>query len=126
MDRIRRIDPPGETNRFERLGSVSALGPVVADDHAIWTGPGPHEAGDATLWRIDPDLSRVTASIPLRHPIGSIDLGERAMWVLTRDRYVLRVDPEAGRVVKTIALGLYGTGTIAAGEGAVWVATLER
>lgn len=126
MDRVRRLDPPGETIRFERLGSVSGLGGVVANDRAVWTGTGLGHAGDATLWRIDPDLSRVTASIPLRHPIGSIDLGERAMWIVTRDRYVLRVDPEAGRVVKTIALGLYGTGTIAAGEGAIWVATLER
>jgi hypothetical protein len=48
---------------------------------------------------------------------------------VTIDGHVLRVDPDAGRVTKSIALGLYPpnvSGTIAAGAGGIWVSVLER
>ena len=61
--------------------------------------------------------------------IAGIALARRAVWVVTLDGHVLRVDPNVGRVTKKIALGLYPpnvSGTIAAGGGDVWVAVLER
>ena len=48
---------------------------------------------------------------------------------MTVDARVLQVEPNAERVAKTTVLGVYAPylpGPIAAGEGAVWVAVLER
>lgn len=124
-DQIRRLDPLGDPIRFNRLGGAQGLGAgVAADRHSVWTG-----SYDGTLWRIDPDTGRVTASLSVGRPVASIALMGRAIWSVTRDASVLRADSVTGQRVKTIPLGVFPPsvwGGIAAGEGRVWVIALER
>jgi DNA-binding SARP family transcriptional activator/streptogramin lyase len=122
--RLRRFDPPGEAIRLERLGAIYApFGWLGAGYGVVWTA-----SPDGTLWRIDADTSRITASVPLRRRIGGIALAPRAAWIVTTGGDVVRVDANEARVTNTIALGVYPpqlVGAIAAAEGIVWVAALE-
>lgn len=57
-----------------------------------------------------------------------VAVGEGGVWAVGADATVTRIDPKAGRLVKTIPLGVYPPGdsrTIAVGEGFVWVPTLS-
>jgi DNA-binding SARP family transcriptional activator len=122
--RLRRLDPPGEAIRLERLGGIyGPFGWLGAGYGVVWT-----TSPDGTLWRIHADTSRITASVPLRRRIGGIALAPRAAWVVTTGGHVVRVDANEARVTDTIALGVYPpqlVGAIAAAEGIVWVAAVE-
>jgi YVTN family beta-propeller protein len=129
-NRVRRLYPPGRVVDLTSVGSIPSLSGFAADEHAVWVasrgGVVPRWAS-GTLWRIDPNTGRVVASVLLDHASSGIALTPRAVWVATVDGHVLRVDAERARVTKTIALGLYPpnvAGTIASGEGGVWVAAL--
>jgi DNA-binding SARP family transcriptional activator len=131
-NRVQRLYPPGDVIDLDRVGAIPGLWGLAGDERALWVtsrgGVVPRWA-EGTLWRIDPTTGRVTSSILLDHASAGIALGPQAVWIVTIDGHVLRVDPEAGRVTWTIALGLYPpnvSGTIVAGAGGVWIATLAR
>ena len=129
---MQRLYPPGDVISLDRVGAIPGLSGLAADERAVWVtsrgGVVPRWA-EGTLWRIDPTTGRVTSSILLEHASAGIALGPQAVWIVSIEGHVLRVDPDAGRVTWTIALGLYPpnvSGTIVAGAGGVWVATLAR
>jgi DNA-binding SARP family transcriptional activator/streptogramin lyase len=131
-NRVQRLYPPGDVIGLDRVGSIPGLSGLAADERAVWVtsrgGVVPRWA-EGTLWRIDPTTGRVISSIVLEHASAGIALGPKAVWIVSIDGYVLRVDPDAERVTRKIALGLYPpnvSGTIVAGAGGVWVATLAR
>lgn len=52
--------------------------------------------------------------------------GEDSIWVFNEgDGTVQRIDGKSGWVVATIETGAIGAGTIAVGEGFVWIATQD-
>ncbi len=97
-------------------------GPVAADARSVWVG----NLGDRTLTRID---------VGRRAPAGVVSLGNRtptaiaagagAVWVVHGLRGELsRVDPQFGRVTRTIAVtsrpGSSSGGGVSIGSGHVW------
>jgi YVTN family beta-propeller protein len=92
---------------------------IAAGEDAVWVTS---EAGNA-LTRIDPDTNVTVETITVGPRPGFTAIGEGAIWVLNRgDGSVTRVDPKSNKVVQTIAVGeSVASGTIAAGEGAVWL-----
>lgn len=87
---------------------------------AIWTA-----GGDANqVIRINPHTNLIEATIPAGKAPRSIAVGENAIWVLSQgDGTVIRIDPVSNRIAATIDLGVsLAGGSIAAGEGSVWVA----
>jgi hypothetical protein len=57
--------------------------------------------------RIDTDRSRFTASVALRRGVGGIALAREAVWILTVDGHVVRVDTNEARIANTTALGVF-------------------
>lgn len=78
-----------------------------------------------TIWKINPELERVTVVLPLRHRPIDFTVGEGAVWSANSDGTVTRIDPATGTVDRTIPLGRYPRLAypvgIAAGEHAVWI-----
>jgi serine/threonine-protein kinase len=106
------------TRHDEAHEDMSATG-VALGEGALWvTG----DALDPTLWRVEPEALRVTATIPLPFIPGAVAEGEGVVWVANQlDDSVTRVDASSGRVGPTIPVGREPI-AIATGEGAVWVA----
>ncbi len=115
---ILRVDP--DTNRavadLPVPGGAQAL--AFAND-TLWV------AGTTT-----PTVTRINghtnvAQKPITVGAGplAITAGEGGVWVLnTGDATVSRIDPESGKVVTTIRVGVATAGgSIAAGEGSVWI-----
>jgi virginiamycin B lyase len=75
-----------------------------------------------------PGRPEVTARIPLDRQVGYVAIGFGAIWATGEDRLV-RIDLRTNRVVATIPIRLRdifgGGGSIAFGEGAVWVTSSE-
>src|SRR5207245_10479860 len=76
--------------------------------------------------KIDPDVARVTAAIPLDHPPRAVAVGAGATWLANDDGTLSRIDNRTAAVVKTIPFGRYPRTTypvaLATGDGLVWVA----
>ncbi len=123
-NRIDRIDPNThkvvDTISRAAVGITDHTGVLAVGEGAVWTG----SSGTATLWSIDPATGRFAGSVQLGHmPVG-VAFGEGAMWVVTNDAILLRVDPRSKRVVQTTRLGAYSAPVrpnIAVGEGGVWL-----
>lgn len=135
-DSVGVIDP--DTNRI-----VSQIVPVGSTPTRIAFGP----AGlwvvsqqDGTVTRIDPETRTALKTIPVDGPPVDVAVGADAAWVLVstrtdavprgRSARVARIDPGLNSVLETIPLGVgprgFGsTASLAAGEGAVWVANPE-
>jgi ABC-type transport system substrate-binding protein len=85
-------------------------------------------AGDQTLTQIDTATRKPSGPVvSLRATPAGLAVGLGAVWVLDKDvPQLLRVDPEVGRVVDSIALPLAGPGYspagVAVGDGSVWAA----
>ena len=74
---------------------------------------------DGTVVGVD-GAGRVRHQVDLR--AASLAYGDHALWVLTEDNHVVRVDATTGEVKQTIAVpSVLTLGGIAAGGGAVWV-----
>jgi YVTN family beta-propeller protein len=75
-----------------------------------------------------PPAGRITATVPVGHPLGPVAAGEGAVWVENRDATVSRIDPATNTVVATVQTSFALTGTsgwIAAGAGAVWISNFS-
>ena len=87
---------------------------VVAGAGVVWS-----IALDGTVVGVD-GAGRVRHHVEL--PAASLAYGDHALWVLTQDNHVVRVDAATGAVKQTIAVpSVLNLGGIAAGGGAVWV-----
>jgi hypothetical protein len=74
-----------------------------------------------TVYRIDPRLHGIVASIPVCHNALAVTYGLGSVWVGCGEGTVVRVDPSRDAAAERITVdGL--PRAIAAGEGAVWVA----
>ncbi|HEX4747801.1 MAG TPA: protein kinase [Gaiellaceae bacterium] len=92
---------------------------VAVDGENVWVIGDPL---DHTLWRIDAETGKLTATVPLPFAPKDVAVGEGAVWVSSQlDDTVSRVDPETGSVTDTVPVGAGASG-IAVGLGAVWVA----
>jgi DNA-binding SARP family transcriptional activator/DNA-binding beta-propeller fold protein YncE len=125
-DLVQRLEPRGDPLRIGAFGPSAnpGSGGLAVGDQAVWIA-----SLEGALARIDPDTSRITASLPLGRNVSGVALGERALWVVGRDGVVLRMDPTNGRLLNASPLGVYPpylVDTVATGEGAVWVTALER
>jgi DNA-binding beta-propeller fold protein YncE len=140
--RIERVDP--NTGRVtDTISRAPVSGPefgggIAAGAGAVWTAPYLARA----LWKIDPVSGEFVGKVALgrrmgirvgRRPAG-VAFGDGAVWVVTTDGSLLRIDPQSENVVREIRLGVYpaqaGSGDIGAqggwapmavGEGAVWL-----
>ncbi len=115
LGRVARLD----STTGELIASIRLPAPPIAmaaDDQAVWVAL---DRGE-TLWRIDPRDDVAVAAV--RVPGGVIDLAvdERAVWALGADGAVSRIDPESNTITAHTNLGRGGS--IAAGQGAVWIA----
>jgi hypothetical protein len=88
---------------------------VALGGGALWIG-----AIDGSLIRVDRNLRRVVARIPVCRNALAVAYGEGAAWVACGDATVVRVDPKTDRPGAPIDVGALPRG-IAAGDGAVWV-----
>ena len=115
LGRVARLD----STTGELIASIRLPAPPIAmaaDDQAVWVAL---DRGE-TLWRIDPRDDVAVAAV--RVPGGVIDLAvdERAVWALGADGAVSRIDPQSNTITGRTNLGRGGS--IAAGQGAVWIA----
>jgi len=114
-------------------GKVVADIPVPSEPHRVAYGAGAAWVGnwhDNSISRIDPATNRVVGSpIPIGfHHAGNLVVGAGGVWVTSdyrvdaapEDVVVVRVDPQANRVVETIAVGGHPI-DVAATQGAIWV-----
>jgi hypothetical protein len=70
-----------------------------------------------------PQAGSVAATIPLESNVTAVAATDSAVWVLTENRHLVRVDPASNNVVATLSLpeSEWPEGTVAVGDGAVWV-----
>jgi len=70
-----------------------------------------------------PSAGTVAARIQVGTPLIAVAASDDAVWVLTNDRRLVRIDPTTNRIVATIALpdSEWPEATVALGDGAVWV-----
>ena len=77
-------------------------------------------------WKIDPDVARFVAVIPVDHPPADVAVGAGAVWIANDDGTLSHIDPATASVVKTIPLGRYPRIVypvdLVTGESVVWVA----
>jgi class 3 adenylate cyclase/streptogramin lyase len=96
-------------------------GPIVVGNGSVWVG----NVGDRTLMRLDARSRSNAGTISLdnRTPTG-IALGTDAVWIAHGFLGKLsRVDPQFGRVTKTVDVAQPSdSGVVAVGAGAVWAA----
>jgi YVTN family beta-propeller protein len=121
---VRRIDPSFDA--VDKTMNVHGLagfeggtsGAVAVGEGGVWVVSG----GVGQVVRIDPDSTKVVATIDVGVLPTGVAVGGGAVWVT--DVYgnaVTRIDPETNVVAETIPVGVGPTG-IAYGMGAVWVA----
>jgi DNA-binding SARP family transcriptional activator len=123
---IARVDP--RTRTISRtvvppdVGGEGALSGFAARANAVWAFS---EHGQ-TVWKIDTEIRRVTAIIPLHHGPIDIAAGGKAIWTANDDGTVSRIHAGTGRLVRTIPLGHYPRVAypvqLAVGDGTVWIA----
>ena len=115
---VLRVNP--RTNRVTATITNAGTWPIARPD-GIWT------IENLALDRIDPARNKVVLRIRLSSS-GSLAYGFGSFWVATGDGSVLRVDPVARKVVATIPVQHTPNWSpqIAAGEGAVWVASADK
>jgi predicted Ser/Thr protein kinase len=95
-----------------------ALGGMAMGEGGVWVIG---DANDRTLWRGDPRLHRIVATIRLDFPPAKLAVGEGAVWVTDGlDDRLVQVDPDTNRIVRRIPVGR-GAGGVAVGADSVWV-----
>jgi len=115
LGRISRIDlRTGEVIARIRVPAPPLA--IAADAHSVWVAL---ERGE-DLWRIDPRDDIAAAAVRVG-PVVDLALGEGAVWSLGGDGTLSRIDLATNTLTKQVALarGI----SIAAGHGAVWIAT---
>jgi glutamine cyclotransferase len=118
-DRLNALDPDG--------GTVQATLDVAADAGTAFDGRHLFQIAEARILRIDPKTGAVLGSIPA--PGGGGDSGlawaEGTLWVgQHRGRRIHQVDPETGRVLRTIECDRFVTGVTWV-DGELWHGTWQ-
>jgi DNA-binding SARP family transcriptional activator len=95
---------------------------IAAGPNAVWA----ISENKKIAWKIDPDLVRVTAVIPLERSPADVAVDAEATWLANDDGTVSRIDNTSAAVVRTIPLGRYPRIAypvdLATGDGFVWIA----
>lgn len=115
---LQRLDPPytGVAATIPLEPRSDAYAGVAAGEGAVWV------AGGRTLWRIDPSVGRVAATISLEFAPRAVAAGKGGIWLLDRRADMLvRISPRTGGIVARIPVGR-GPVSVAAGTGSIWVA----
>ncbi len=107
------------------IGSVAVPGGIcLAMDvgfDSVWAGSC---GSNPAVVRIDPATAKVTATIPLDapdlHEESSLAAGEGAVWAITTDSKLVKIDPEKNAVAETYAAP-EGAAAVRADFGALWV-----
>jgi ABC-type branched-subunit amino acid transport system substrate-binding protein/predicted Ser/Thr protein kinase len=135
-DIVSRIDPKTKrvVKTFESAGRPSDL---AVGAGAVWVGNGGgrYRNFTASISRIDPASAAVTRTVKLpdttEGAAGStnpglprIAVGAGAVWAINPDDTLSRIDPQTGRLVARIDVGISAS-TIAAGEEGVWFLSWE-
>jgi DNA-binding beta-propeller fold protein YncE len=135
-DTVSRIDPKTKrvVKTFESAGRPSDL---AAGAGAVWVGNGGgrYRNFTASISRVDPDSAAITRTVTLpdktEGAFGShnpglprIAVGAGAVWAVNPDDTLSRIDPETGKLVAPIDVGISAS-TIAAGEEGVWFLSWE-
>jgi YVTN family beta-propeller protein len=115
-----RIDPT--TRTVVKLIPLEATptGIAVAKS-AVWIANG--QAGSVS--RVDPGVNALTATIPdvaPRSNLGSIAVGEGAVWFASGIGTVARINPSTNELLARDIVSGTAPAAMAAGEGSVWVA----
>lgn len=132
--KLERLDPT--TNAVltsisrESIAYGALGGGVAAGAGAVWTGT----YLDRALWKLDPVTGAFIGRVSLAHRPAGVAFGDGAVWIVTTDGMLLRVDPRSDRVVRTIRLGAFaaqaGSGELeaqgrwapmVAAAGALWI-----
>jgi DNA-binding SARP family transcriptional activator/DNA-binding beta-propeller fold protein YncE len=104
------------------VGADPQIYGIAAGPHGVWA----ISQNNKRAWKIDPDLARVTAVIPLDRPPADVAVGAGAVWTANTDGTLSRIDNRTAAVVKTIPFGRYASAAypvdLAIGKGVVWVA----
>lgn len=118
-DRIQALDPiTGEPGR--------AIG-VPAHAGTAFDGKHLYQIAESSIQKIDAESGRVIATLPA--PGGGGDSGlawaEGVLWVgVYRDRKIHEIDPETGKVLRTLESNRFVTG-VSWSHGELWHATWE-
>jgi DNA-binding SARP family transcriptional activator/ABC-type branched-subunit amino acid transport system substrate-binding protein len=113
-----------------RIDLRHPLDSVAVGLGSVWAISGPA----ATLYRLDERTSRPTAQIPIASSPGfqspyplAVAVGEGWVWVLEGNTgTVTKIDPNEQGVSATIPIGVgHGSGRLAVGDGAAWVASSD-
>jgi outer membrane protein assembly factor BamB len=100
---------------------------VAADAGTTWDGRHIWQIGDGHIQKIDPASGRVLASIPTPGDSGASGLtwAEGTLWVgQHRNRKLHQLDPETGKVLRTIESNRFVTGVTWV-DGQLWHGTWE-
>jgi YVTN family beta-propeller protein len=119
---LARIDPATNKVVAEIYVPPGSFAVAFGED-AVWVTS--TERGVVT--RINQHTNVIEASIPVGPKPRFLTVGEGGVWTLNQgDGSVSRIDPKTNKVVATIELGVPGGGgEISAGEGSVWVTSME-
>jgi len=117
-DVVLRIDPEtGEIDQEIATGNGPRF--LAVGEGAVWV----MTAGDGGVTHIDPASGAVVASIEVDTSFisgGDIAVGEGSVWLRDTDQMVARIDPSTDRVVELLGPPR-GSGSVAAGNGNLWV-----
>ncbi len=85
-------------------------------------------AGLGAVQRIDPDTSKVIATVNVNRPCAAMAAGYGSLWVASRrDKSIYRISANNNKVTATIPVTVADSeASIAAGEGGIWVLTDQK
>jgi DNA-binding beta-propeller fold protein YncE len=104
---------------FLHCGDENPSTSIVVDFGSVWiAGTRDHE-----LYRIDPEINQITATIALPSRPIALASGEGSVWVLEGpDGTVQRIGGRSGKLLASIPIGPVGTvAEMTVGGGYVWV-----
>jgi streptogramin lyase len=116
---IRSLDPAsGETSR--------AL-PVRAEAGTAFDGRYLYQAAKDGIRKVDPETAQIVATIPVppEGGVAGLTWAEGSLWAaLHHEGTILQLDPETGRVLRTIAAARFVTGVTFV-DGELWHGTWD-
>jgi serine/threonine protein kinase/streptogramin lyase len=117
VDRLSQVRSDVALARTVPLKVGNAPSGVVVGEGSVWIT----NEGDGTVSRIDPVTNQARVIRVGKGP-DALAVGEDSIWVVNRlGHSVSRIDPGTNRVEATIDVSGGFPGTIAVGEGAVWI-----
>ncbi|OAE51669.1 glutamine cyclotransferase [Achromobacter insolitus] len=108
-------------------GSTQASIDMVANAGTAFDGKHLYQISDGSIVKLEPQSGRVLARIPAPGGGGASGMAwaEGSLWVAEyRQRKIYQVDPESGRVLRTIESNRYVTGVTWV-DGQLWHGTWE-